>query len=258
MYDWYMGEGRGSPGIANGSTEGRRDLLIREGLIFRNVYSFHTERSSQRSLQLLSDAAVIWTELRPSMSTTGWERLKHVASKESALWLQKPRTMGDKRPLPSDNFGVALNLRLGLLGFHFPLSQLCEAPCPRCSAFIEDPEELSRHILTCPETALIGGVEVSLKTRHERLADRLRYCETLGGAEVRKEPRFTSHASDTALRADWVSARSSHNPRELGAGNQRYVDLTVSTPREKESGSLARAETSKTEKYTSLLQNGET
>lgn len=61
--------------------------------------------------------------------------------------------------------------------------------CNNIYLLITEAEELSRHVMTCPETAPVGGPgDTSLKRRHERVADMLRRLENLGGVEVRKEP----------------------------------------------------------------------
>lgn len=41
--------------------------------------------------------------------------------------------------------------------------------CPLCASYISDAEELSRHIITCPETVPLGrGTDISHKQRHEQ------------------------------------------------------------------------------------------
>jgi len=143
-YRWYIG-GEEHSGRENA---GGRRLLLNEGFdgrILRRLGSFEEERSSQSSLSLIVNASVVWHELRPILSATGWERLKHVASKESALGLMKPPTQTGTQPLSTSEFAAALNLRLGLLGFHTPLAEaLCDSTCHRCGTFILDAEELSR------------------------------------------------------------------------------------------------------------------
>lgn len=156
-------------------------------------------------------------------------------------------------------FATALNFRLGLVGFHSPLSrELVDSVCPRCGSYIKDEEELSRHLATCPETAPFAGTgDTSLKRRHERAADHLRRLESLGGIEVRKEPSFPGSQSLDRCRADWVAAGDSGEEGGPGTDCQKYVDVTISSPREAEQWTLERAERNKTLKYTSELLEGE-
>lgn len=194
LHEWYTG------------SDGGRAQLLGERFdprVLREVGTFAQARTSQQLLSMMWYAKQLGTSLRTRLSATGWERLRHVATKESASWLAKPST-GRHRPLSYPQLATGLNLRLGLAGYHTPLGhKLIEACCPRCSGFMADAEELSRHVVTCPETAPSGGPgDTSLKQRHEKVADHLRHLDSMGGMEVRKEPTFPAGSDARGERAD--------------------------------------------------------
>lgn len=83
------------------------------------------------------------------------------------------------------------------------------------------------------------------------------FSRTVGGAEVRKEPHFTSSEGADRMRADWVAAADGGGIGQPGGDCQRYVDVTISSPREGEHDALRRAEDAKRDKYKDKLQWGE-
>lgn len=249
LHDWYTRSGGG------------RAQLLSEGFdprVVRTVGTFEEVRASQHLISVMKNAKQLGTQLRPRLSATGWERLRHTATKESATWLAKPAG-AEGRPLSSGQLATGLNFRLGLAGFHTILGRrLLDACCPRCSHFIGDAEELSRHVGTCAETAPLGGPgNTSWKQRHERVAERLQKLETLGGMEVRKEPMFPACSDARGDRADWAVAEDSGALGGQGADVQKYADVTIPTPGAGERGALNRAEREKRRKYEGNLSEGE-